>query len=391
MKIKKAKFVVGSMLTACSLAIVGSITSTFAWYTYSTKTTLAYSGLSGGKTGNLQMRLAGGTEAESGEWKDSLSIEEIKNESIRRGYAGNSLSPITIGEGIARSGIDCTIKNNGNYKFNGPTTALQPKFPSDNIKDANGKYVFLQVQIQFRNINPNDPNEKFNSQIFVSFLDARLNDDDGRDITKGLRIHFAGSTENNYLVAPGYTDDGVTTVNGPYNFANSEEDFGVYCIVDGTRYAGTDYETGWYDFLYTESGANDKAAELNQKMLDEGIEGVTFEGKEHYDVGIPNGDGTYRKYIDGWDKKSDLVQVQYGTSGAVEQYKGKDSFVSTFNPDGTIKTAKSIIGTTDASNLLTLTLTIYLEGWDPAVVDSNYGAGFDIGMQFECERIDKRA
>ena len=380
MKIKKAKFVVGSMLATCSLAIVGSITSTFAWYTYNTKTTLAYSGLAGGKTSNLQMKFS--TE-DPDKWRSAITLDEIIAYSASKKYAGAELSPVTLAEGVVKTGG--TVSDD---KFYGATAALQPKFIKDNAKDSNGNYLFLSVPISFRCINPNSPDpanpEQFAQSVYVTYLGAKVNSlsPDGKDITKGLRVNFKVDTTANYLVAPGYDADGLTALQGPLNLSGSENDWGVWTEVDTSSYTGTDY----IDQTYCQAFMSKTAAE-EWVSSQSPVSGVTFTAKEHFDVGIPTGENTYREFIRDYDDVKDLKTVQYGNSDtATENYYGTTNFVSTIT-DGKISTKKVELLKTKTNSSTTLTLTVFLEGWDPAVVDANYGAKFDLGIQFETELL----
>lgn len=375
MKIKKAKFVVGSMLATCSLAIVGSITSTFAWYTYNTKTTLAYSGLAGGKTSNLQMKFS--SEGDD-KWRSAITLDEIIAYSTSTKYAGAELSPVTLADGVNKTGGTVT-----DDKFYGATAALQPKFIKDNAKDSNGNYLFLSVPISFRSVNPNNTNEKFAQSVYVTYLGAKVNSlsPDGKDITEGLRVNFKVDTTANYLVAPGYEADGTTALYGPLNLSGSNEDWGVWTDVDTSTYIGEDY----VDQTYCQAFMSKSAAE--QWVADQDpVDGVTFTAKEHYDVGIKTDTG-YREFIRDYDDVKELETVQYGNSTtATEYYYGTTNFVSTFT-DGKVTTKKVELLKTKTSGSTTLTLTVFLEGWDPAVVDANYGAKFDLGIQFETELL----
>ena len=374
MKIKKAKFVVGSMLATCSLAIVGSITSTFAWYTYNTKTTLAYSGLAGGKTSNLQMKFS--TE-DPDKWRSAITLDEIIAYSTSKKYAGSTLSPVTVADGIAKNGDMLT-----DDKFYGATSALQPKFIKDNAKDSDGNYLFLSVPISFRCINPNKTSEQFAQPVYVTYLGAKVNSlsPDGKDITKGLRVNFKVDTTANYLVAPGYDADGTTTLHGPLNLSGSENDWGVWTEVDSSTYTGTDY----IDQTYCQAFMSKTAAE-EWVSSQSPVSGVTFTAKEHFDVGIPTATG-YREFIKDYDDVKELETVEYGNSNSVtESFYGTNNFVSNI-VDGKSTSPSSLkikLFDTKEMGCPTLTLTVFLEGWDPAVVDANYGAKFDLGIQFE--------
>ncbi|MBQ7243788.1 MAG: hypothetical protein IJS52_06250, partial [Bacilli bacterium] len=41
----------------------------------------------------------------------------------------------------------------------------------------------------------------------------------------------------------------------------------------------------------------------------------------------------------------------------------------------------------DANSIATTTLKVYLEGWDHCVIDDVINAGFNLGLQFEINRV----
>ena len=70
---KKNRIIVPALSLLVGITLAGSISGTIAWYQYSTRANAAYLGMSGGTTGNLQLRLDGG------EWLTRLTKNDISS------------------------------------------------------------------------------------------------------------------------------------------------------------------------------------------------------------------------------------------------------------------------------------------------------------------------
>ena len=59
MPINKTKYVLAALITCSTAALAGTISSTIAWYQYSTRVSAVYLGASAGSKGNLKIRIKG--------------------------------------------------------------------------------------------------------------------------------------------------------------------------------------------------------------------------------------------------------------------------------------------------------------------------------------------
>lgn len=349
MKINTKKFVLGSLLTTCSLAIVSSITSTFAWYSYNTKNGLAFHGIASGNTEFLQVRLAGDDPSQEPgtkyAWQTSLSSDDLSGYSKSRGFAENKLAPVTQAMGIGTN--DALKSGTDHYGFYGSPTRLVPHSSQSNIKDgpmtsADSHYVFFRSAIEFRCVNPNNDAEFYEKPIYISFIGVKASSTStDKDVSKGLRLHINQGSEHNYLIAPGYTSNTTTKLTGPLTLDPN----------------GTEPDKG-----------------------------VVTNGKSNESV-----DATYRDFFPGYDKEEDNKTVTYGNKdNATEVSLGTDTVKTTF-VDGKISgTPGALVGTTKSDGApITVNITMWLEGWDPVVINDNYKAEFEFAIQFECEVLNK--
>ena len=93
----KKKIIVPALALLAGVSLAGSITSTVAWYQYSTRTQAAYLGVSGGTSENLQMRfLKDGQAAEAG-WTSRITYQQMEEYLSGTAY-GSKMRPITTGD-----------------------------------------------------------------------------------------------------------------------------------------------------------------------------------------------------------------------------------------------------------------------------------------------------
>lgn len=330
MKIKKKKFVLGTLLTTCSLAIVSSITSTFAWYSYNTKNGLALSGILTGKTEFLQVRVNGG------EWKTSLTADEIAAQSELDGYSAKNLVPVTQPLGLDSSGSGAALEIGEDCGFYGSPSYLIPKSSKSGIKNDEGKYGFFKARLQFRCIDPTAKSTTgYKKMIYISFLDVKAITQT-KDVTSAIRMNINQGSNYNYNIAPAFNEDKVFNLTGPLKLAGGDSnDAGV--VVTGS------------------------AGSVN---------------------------ATWRPYIEGYDKPGDQKEVTYGNlDGAQLKCLGKTSTVSTFT-DGIISSKKiPIAETPESGSPIDVNLVIWLDGWDSSINNDNISAEFAFGIQFEIEKI----
>ena len=71
MKLNK-RIIIPAMSLLVGAALAGSVSSTIAWYQYSTRANVAYLGTSAGTSGNLKIRIRG-----QNDWGTRLEIDDV--------------------------------------------------------------------------------------------------------------------------------------------------------------------------------------------------------------------------------------------------------------------------------------------------------------------------
>ena len=92
----KKKIIISALALTIGAGLAGSITSTAAWYQYSTRTNVAYIGASGGASGNLNVRIRKTSQAAAADWKTWISKEELTEYVNGLGYGISSSWTSTV-------------------------------------------------------------------------------------------------------------------------------------------------------------------------------------------------------------------------------------------------------------------------------------------------------
>ena len=140
MKIKKKSIIIPAFALLIGASLAGSISGTVAWYQYSTRVNAAYVGVSGGTSGNLQIRIReDGQGAEEG-WGTRLTKEQMATYLASSAY-GSKVQPITSG------GMD---KDNpvGDFYLN-PVYGQGGAYANNWMVASEANYIVLPLQLRY--------------------------------------------------------------------------------------------------------------------------------------------------------------------------------------------------------------------------------------------------
>lgn len=189
----KKKIIVPALALLAGVSLAGSITSTVAWYQYSTKTTAAYLGVSGGTSQNLQMRIAkDGQGAEAG-WTSRFTYQQIEEYLADTDY-GAKMNPITTG---AFEKTDPVGSFYGNPKAGHVD-------PAEWKAATKADYVVLPLQLRYIQTN-SEGTSQLEKEVSLSDLHIAKHSS-SNDISDAIRVHFsaiqddaAANTRKNFL------------------------------------------------------------------------------------------------------------------------------------------------------------------------------------------------
>ena len=109
MKFNKVDFVVAALSMCCGAALLGSVSSTIAWYQFTTRVSAVIVGASTGEKSNLRIRIKG-TE----NWNTDLTFRDIE-EYLASVNKSQRITPIT--SGFMNADDPIKIDEDGNMVF----------------------------------------------------------------------------------------------------------------------------------------------------------------------------------------------------------------------------------------------------------------------------------
>lgn len=176
----KKKIIVPALALLAGVSLAGSITSTVAWYQYSTRTTAAYVGVSGGTSENLQMRFNIENQAADAGWTSRITIEQMSAYLATTDY-GDDMNPITTC-GTARDAAIGSFYGNPKAGFADPAKWK-----------AATKADYVVIPLQLRYVERDGTNESFAAKdVYLTDLHIDKHVSLKEDISDAIRVHFSG-------------------------------------------------------------------------------------------------------------------------------------------------------------------------------------------------------
>lgn len=371
----KITFALLGIMTAVCAA--GSIGSTLAWYAYSTRAIVAYSGTSVAATKNLQIGIASDVRLE--DMPNSIQEVTFQNDSTYYYFA-------TTGTGLTYDIIAryLSVKKYATNEMQPTTTSSYTTGVSSfSLKEAPSQTIhgnvtpaekknYLTIPFVFRIM---DENEQYlgNQELWLSGAVARANSTRDGEIYKAIRVFVDRDdniygNKNDFIFNPSATQSGKTRVGGLLNLSSSQYfDFdsnGEILYGEFDQAALNDISDEGYDgedILYDVNGSGNSTS------------GTTFTAK-HY---------PHTKYYSSLN--DDLFgHAEYKSLSDIAPVRDQHDYISNADPDHPTSVCK-----TDANNhnLARVDMTVWLEGWDFSVIDEEQKHKFDLGLTFEISRV----
>ena len=380
----KKKIIIPAFALLIGAALAGSITSTAAWYQYSTKTNAALIGASGGAAGNLNMRIREDGQGANEGWTTFLSKERLSTYLATAGY-GQNIRPVT--PGALDKDDELSLDTNDVPKMY--ANPIPGKGPYAQWKPAD-KVNFIVIPLQLRFVErdgviENGVDEKnVEREVYLSDLvleqrtESGVSDLSGEkdtsDISAALRFHI--SSYNNGT--PNNRTNRLISKNGGTTVTNGQLD------LDGDGNPDTPRASDKYGF-------SDTSAPSGSPLTYGAGQQVSYTAEK---LAAP---ATGRKY---YSNQNALVSESDPVYSLVPQSRdgkdGDDLVDNTLIYDPADDTTSKAIGTTIAatSNFLNVDITIWVEGWQKfetvkdegtysSIWNKSYiGSDFNIGFEF---------
>ena len=370
MRTSSKSFLISISLSAMvSVLLLGSTAGALAWYNYVTRATTVYKGTSINRSEQLQAGIVDDHNyfKTSDLNKYSLVKEHIDDHDIVFAAPGSGLTSDVINFYLGKAGY-ATNKlppvTSREYAINDSLTlyrSLTSKYSINTDPAPISEYVC--VPFAFKILDANDVPVN-NQGIWVTALEAVSSG--GVDTHKGIRTYFENvNAGTHFLVNPsseeGSSDARKTKVAGSldldadgffdYDFDTKREI--IYGDYDTTSaaYSSTPYVASETDVPVDANGSGSTTAS-------------TFVAKHH--------DGAYT--IDMTELDPDYAC--YDTLATIRPVEGEGGVFSAGKP----------VSITNSNGIGYTNLTVFLEGWDFAVIDRIINTSFNLGIQFEVDR-----
>lgn len=384
MKINKTKFVVTALIMCSSAALAGSISSTIAWYQYSTRVSAVYLGASAGAKGSLKLRIKG-----TDNWVNDLNYKDIADYLLARNK-GQLVTPITSGPMNADDAIK--TKDNGDMVFyqnpDGGVPIERVDYDNLSWKAADDSmYVSIPLELCFA-FEDSSGLSYLEKDVYISDLliqgDWKNNQNNKEDLSRSVRVHLSSYQSNDQSQGHSATainrlisKDGGTVLTEGYLDLDGDGDLDDYV----TGSSGANYDFGDEDQIehhYTAYGEGTQTSYCNKSIIQNGsyktLQGETVNEK------------IYPTLVESIENTNILVEESFEYTKDGEQ-------------EPTSKCIGKTVAFDDMANeaYLNVVMTIWIEGWEPLPSPtssdpdakspiwnpSDYiGSMFDVGITF---------
>ena len=377
----KTAFILFCFMTVASVS--GAVGSSLAWYAYSTRALVSYSGTSVSDVSMLQIGIcsdelvpgmpssvshvtfAGDTNhyyfSETGK---GLTYDIITKYLSLKGFATNELNPTTSGSFVTGSDQDdFSLKKSPNELVRGNTIAAE-------------KRDYLTIPLVFR--IQGEGNTFFdNRELWLSKAVAKASTASSyvnSEIYKSLRVFVdrdSRNYDNDFIFNPGASLRGETRVGGLLNLVRDE-----YYDFDGNgEIIYGEYDPAALDLISASpyAGAN-VVHDVNGVGNNEP---TTFVAKHRPDT---------KYYTNFYSAANNALfgHAEYESISSIAPARDEQDYLSNVDPLNPTSVCKT---RADDHHLGRVNLTVYLEGWDFSVVDKEISHGFDLGLTFEMSRL----
>ena len=393
MKASRANLIIVSLACLTVVSLAGSSLGTLAWYAYSTRATAAYSGTAVSKTEQLQIGLLWGDKDKASD--ATLEDTYLATKEVVGDY---SYYFMPAGKGFSSTAINYYLS-----KFGHATNVLPPVTSRAYAGGALGSLYespvyyhntefavadpshYVELPFVFRvlstsGIGIEDTDDKSVSSANIWLTDAVAQTEGVKDVSNALRIHVrnhAQAASEAFILNPSAEHQGSTNVSGLLDLNKD----GFY---DFKRIDGVDKELIYGDHATdeTELVTFDQEQEANFSDINQTGKGnVAYDEEERNTFYARHRHGVdgYPSYAAAAPKTASYLSFEDIRPTEVEGVFSGDYPLATTSVQLTDTGERTAIGRVD--------LTIWLEGWDHAIIDANIGARYNLGLQFEIDRV----
>ncbi len=382
-------------------AFVGSLSGSLAWWAYSTRVSVSYQGTSVTTSEQLQIGLkvskVNATKATAiVNALETLGLEEdedIADDDFRYVFS-------QAGGGLPAQAIKTYLETQGIYSYNELAPVTSKSYAAgdelhlyetliyqhlDNTEVANKhKYTYIPFVFRILKLNAITGEDKYadGRKIYLSKVKVELNAANADSkIGEGLRVYFdnGGTTATDrFILNPSSTKTGSDAKTAVFGALDLNADFAYDTYPNGHAKAGQEIIYGEYDNEPTNfftAPEPTQLSNLNGVELEEGFDLTRIEEN--------------RTTFLAAHKEGVTALMDYtGITKRYAEYKT----LADIKPDDTQAELDGgqplcVTGDETGNYLAELDATIWLEGWDHAVVDNAISHKFNLGLQFQIDLV----
>lgn len=378
-KFNPAKLLFGFLGIATFLSLAGTVSGTLAWYAYSTRALLSYTGTSVEKTAQLQIGVVSPNPVAFAA-SDKMTEDTDLYDGVNHYYfapVGSGLNSAALNRYLAANEFATNYLipvTSGTYS-RGDAFSLKkaPDIASGNIYNnvvaTKDHYAYFQFIFRIAKTSVGYVDDQ---ELWLTDAEARASYVNGGNVSNAVRVYIdrGADYEDDFIFNPTSTvldTERITKVGGILD-------------LDGDGYY--DYNASGEEYLY------------GQFDNDVGLSGAGYDGADEIDD--VNGslsatpDTFTAKHAQGIKYYSDLsgCGVKTASYESISSIAPKTSNGKLENFDENHPT--SICKTNGSDNhLARVNMYVYLEGWDYSVIDEEIDHMFDLGLTFEINKVNE--
>lgn len=432
-KSKPAKLLLGVLGLATFASLVGTVSGTLAWYAYSTRATVSYSGTSVNNTVQLEIGLVSKEKILSTQQivdkitnDDSIDVDEkvellekvedwfneFWDVMLETQWNGdpNYYYFAPVGKGLTYKILNAYLKSNGyatdslaavtsgSYK-RGDVFSLRTSpnpDPSHNLTPAN-KFYYSVIPFVFRVTRSNtivQNNYVEGAEIWLSDATVRASVDenvDNGDIYKAVRVFIDRDNtikKNDTDLEPYYSDDFIFNPS-----ATSKGETVVAGVLDLTRDHYYDYDENDNEIIYGDyesiGGIKPSFSFEGENEIDD-LNGTNKSGTDYDTFTARHRPGI--NYYDNYDNCVFKTAEYECLKNPLDPKDGiaprKDEVTGILYNRDPLKASSVCLTNGESDHYLgRVDFTVFLEGWDHNVIDEEYEHAFDLGLTFEINKL----
>ena len=383
-KISHTKLLFGVLGLLTLGSLVSSISGSLAWYAYSTRASLSYTGTSVERTAQLQIGVVSPNPINyaSSDMVEDTSITDADGNHYYFAPLGSGLTSSILNQYLYANGCATNYLipvTSGYYEPNNDNFELKKSPNRDagyiNNNSVASKELYADFQFVFRvpkGAYSNVTEYLSNYEVWLSdAVVKKSTNQDGR-VFEALRVYVdrVGSYTSDFIFNPSASVAGETKVGGlldlgkdgkyDYDEHNNEIIYGEYDETLAISNRISNYQGSDEMIDVNESGAT--TLDTFTAAHEPGVNYYTKEALAGCGVKTAK-----------YESLNDIAPVRDSITGELS------------NPSGKVTS----LCKTDANDhyLGRVNMKIYLEGWDFSVVDEEIGHLFDIGLTFEINKV----